>query len=55
MLEVDFKSNSIPQNRFVRWGLHLTYIYDKIVLSLVKYETSNTPSHVKVYTSCAWE
>jgi len=34
MLEVSFKSNSIPQNWLVRWGLHLTYIYE-IVLSLV--------------------
>jgi len=37
MLEVDFNSNSILQNRFVRWGLHLL-IYYKIVLSLADME-----------------
>jgi len=26
MLDMSFKSNSTPQNRFVRWGLHLIYI-----------------------------
>jgi len=26
VLEVGFKPNSIPQNQFVRWSLHITYI-----------------------------
>jgi len=34
MLEMDFKSNSTPQNKLVRWGLY-PLIYCKLTLSLV--------------------
>jgi len=34
MLEVDLKSNSTPQNRLMRFGLHLL-IYYKLTISLV--------------------
>jgi len=44
MLEVDFKPNSTPQNRLVRWGLHLTYIYYELALSLVN---AGLPTKVK--------
>jgi len=40
MLEVSFKPNSTPQNRLVRWGLHLTYILWNCLISS-RYGTSN--------------
>jgi len=33
MLEVNCKLNSTPQNWFVRWGLHLTYILWNCLIS----------------------
>jgi len=54
MLEVGFKSNSTPQNRLVRWGLHLTYIL-WIGLIFSRCGTSNTPPHAEVYSSRAWD
>jgi len=41
MLEVNFKSNSIPQNQLVRWSLHRTYIPWNDLISN-RCETSNT-------------
>jgi len=42
LLEVGLKPNSTPQNRLVRWGLHLTYI---LWIGLISSQcgTSNTP------------
>jgi len=39
MLEVDFKPNSISQNRFVRQGLQLTYMWNYLFSSIC--ETCN--------------
>jgi len=41
LLEVGFKPNSTPQNWFVRWGLHLTYILWNCLISS-RCRTSNT-------------
>jgi len=49
---VDFKPNSTPQNRLVRWGLHLTYILWNFPISS-RCQTSNTPpSRRDKYISC---
>jgi len=39
---MDFKLNSIPQNRLVRWGLH-PLIYCELDLSLVDVGLSTHP------------
>jgi len=54
VLEMSFKLNSTPQNQLVRWGLHLIYILWNCLISS-RCGTSNTPPHVEVYTSRAWD
>jgi len=49
-----FKPNSTPQNRLVRWDLHLIYILLNGLISS-RCGTSNTPPHAEVYSSRAWD
>jgi len=52
MLEMEFKPNSTPQNRLVRWGLHHIYILWNCLISS-RCETSNTlHSRRDIYISC---
>jgi len=51
MLEAEFKSNSTPKNRFVRWGLHPTYILWNCLISS-QCETFNTKEIKGPFTTC---
>jgi len=54
LLELNFNPNSTQQNWFVRWCLHPLYILSTHLISSCC-GISNTPPHVVVYISRAWD